>query len=101
MIFCFFPSKKYLQYCLKEFSHFLEHEKLSLNKKTRIYKSTNNFIFLGRNKHGDYAKYRTVRRRLKSRKYKYTTNHIKLYNYSLSIICYKKLCKNNFKFYIK
>ena len=94
----FHPSKKYLQYCLKEITEFLKIEKLSLNKKTRIYKNTNSFIFLGRNPHGDYAKYRTVRRRLKFRKYKYNTNQIKLYNYALSILSYKNLCKKNFKF---
>lgn len=94
----FHPSKKYLQYCLKEISEFLKHENLTLNKKTRIYKNTNNFIFLGRNNHGDYAKYRTVRRRLKHRKYKYTNDYIQLYNYSLSILSYKNLCKKNYKF---
>lgn len=92
------PSKKYLKYCLKEISQFLKHEKLTLNKKTRIYKNTNNFIFLGRNNCGNYAKYRTVRRRLKFRKYKYANNYIKLYNYALSILSYKNLCKKNYKF---
>lgn len=72
----FHPSKKYLQYCLKEISQFLKYEKLSLNSKTRIYKNTNNFIFLGRNPHGDYAKYRTVRRRLNSLSHKLLTNLI-------------------------
>jgi hypothetical protein len=38
----FHPSKKYLQYCLKQITEFLEKEKLQLNKKTRIFKSTNN-----------------------------------------------------------
>ena len=97
----FHPSKKYLQYCLKEIAQFLKAEKLTLNKKTRIYKNTNNFLFLGRNLHGDYAKYRTVRRRLKFRKHKYNTNQIKLYNYSLSILSYKHLCKKNFNFHLK
>lgn len=46
----FHPSKKYLRYCLKEIETFLATEKLFLNAKTRIYKNTNNFIFLGRNK---------------------------------------------------
>ena len=39
------PSKEYLQYCLKEISAFLKNENLQLNNKTRIYKSTNNFVF--------------------------------------------------------
>lgn len=41
----FHQSKQYLKYCLEELKKFLEKEKLVLNKKTRIYKSTNNFIF--------------------------------------------------------
>ena len=34
----FHPSKEYLKYCLNELEKFLEKEKLTLNKKTRIYK---------------------------------------------------------------
>ena len=49
----FHPSKKYLQYCLKEIKKFLAKEKLTLNSKTRIYKNTNNFLFLGRNSKGN------------------------------------------------
>ena len=43
----FHPSKQYLKYCLNEIRNFLYKEKLYLNKKTRLYKNTNNFIFLG------------------------------------------------------
>lgn len=43
-------SKKYIKYCLEQIKFFLQKEKLQLNKKTRIFKGTNNFIFLGRNK---------------------------------------------------
>ena len=46
----FHPSKEYLKICLKKIRHFLDNENLTLNKKTRIYKNTNNFIFLGRTK---------------------------------------------------
>lgn len=46
----FHPSKKYLEYCLVEIKKFLENEKLTLNNKTRIYSSSDNFIFLGRNR---------------------------------------------------
>ncbi len=45
----FHPSKNYLKYCLEQIKIFLEKEKLTLNQKTRIFKGTNNFIFLGRN----------------------------------------------------
>lgn len=68
----FHESKDYLKYCLDELKKFLEKEDLTLNKKTRIFKSTDNFIFIGRNKYGNYAKYRTVKRRLKKREYLYS-----------------------------
>lgn len=89
----FYPSKDYLKYCFKEIEKFLEKEKLKLNKKSRIYKNTNNFIFLGRNKKGQYAKYREVKRKLKKKKYLYEKNKISLMSYTTSIICYKNLLK--------
>ena len=58
----FHESKEYLKYCFEEIKKFLEKEKLTLNKKSRIYKSTNNFLFLGRDKKGKYAKYRSIKR---------------------------------------
>ena len=89
----FHPSKQYLKYCLKELEKFLKKEKLILNKKTRIYKSTNNFIFLGRKPNGNYAKFRDVRRKIKKRVYLYKTGQIELSSLISSIICYKHLCK--------
>ena len=89
----FHPSKKYLKYCLKELEKFLDKEKLKLNKKTRIYKSTNNFIFLGRKPNGDYAKYRDVKRKIKKRIYLYKTGQIEFSGLLNSIICYNNLCK--------
>ncbi len=89
----FHPSKQYLRYCLKELEKFLKKEKLILNKKTRIYKSTNNFIFLGRKPNGNYAKFRDVRRKIKKRVYLYKTGQIELSSLISSIICYKHLCK--------
>ncbi len=93
----FHHSKDYLKYCLEELKEFLEHEKLHLNKKTRLFKSTNNFIFLGRTINGKYSRYRTVRRRLKKRVRLYQTNQIKLNNISCSIISYESLCSNSVK----
>ena len=87
----FHPSKKYLKYCLEQLNTFLEKEKLQLNKKTRIFKSTNNFIFLGRNKAGKYAKHRTIKRRLKKQKYLYYSNLIPLSSLASSIVCYRHL----------
>ena len=70
----FHQSKNYLKYCLNEITSFLNNEDLKLNQKTRIYKNTDNFIFIGRNKYGNYSRYRTVKRRLKKRTYLYNTN---------------------------
>ena len=79
--------------CLKELGKFLDKEKLKLNKETRIYKSTNNFIFLGRKPNGDYAKYRDVKRKIKKRIYLYKTGQIEFSGLLNSIICYNNLCK--------
>lgn len=89
----FHPSKDYLKYCLKQIDLFLKKEDLTLNKKTRIYKDTNDFIFLGRTKNGKYARYRTVKRRLKKRKYLYENKKISLASYASSILSYKNLLK--------
>lgn len=43
----FHPSKKYLNYCLEKIKDFLKKEKLELNRKSRIYSSSDNFVFLG------------------------------------------------------
>lgn len=87
----FHPSKTYLKQCLTEIENFLKGEKLQLNRKTRIYKCTNNFIFLGRNKRCKYAKYRDVNRKLKKQKYLYHSGKIQLNSLINSIICYKHL----------
>lgn len=89
----FHPSKKYLTYCLSSLTEFLNSEKLLLNKKTRIYKNTNNFLFLGRKTNGNYAKYRDVKRKIKKKTYLYSIGKIKLSGLANSIICYKNLCK--------
>ncbi len=94
----FHPDKQYLKYCLQEIKKFLDKEKLVLNKKTRIYKNTNNFLFLGRNSFGKYARYRNVKRKLKAKYYLYTVGHISLNSFTSSLICYKGLCDKNLKF---
>lgn len=65
---------------------------MHLNRKTRLYKNTNNFIFLGRNNCGNYARYRNVKRKLKARYHLYQTGKIKLNSFSSSLICYNTLC---------
>ena len=82
----FHPSKSYLNFCLKEIKNFLIKEKLTLNNKTRLFKCNNNFIFLGRNKYGNYSKYRDVRRKLKKKKYLYKNGKIRLNNLACSLL---------------
>lgn len=69
----FHQSKEYLKYCFSEISNFLKKEKLYLNDKSRIYKNTNHFIFLGRTQNGKYAKYRNLNRKLKHKDFLYKT----------------------------
>ena len=92
----FHPSKDYLKYCLKEIKLFLDKEKLSLNAKTRIYDSNDNFIFLGKNLYGNPSKYRNVKRKIKNKRYLYFNNKITLRSLTSTIICYKSLYPNMF-----
>lgn len=94
----FHPSKKYLQHCLEEIKEFLKTEKLELNAKTRLYKNTNNFIFLGRNTSGNYAKYKNIKRKIKLKYNRYNNNSVTLYSFSSTLIFYKYLCKRNIKY---
>lgn len=84
-------DKNYLKECLIKIEKFLIKEKLELNKKTRIYKNTNNFIFLGRNIYNKYSKYRNINKKIKYNKYLYLNNKITLNKYISSYICYKNL----------
>lgn len=93
----FHYSKDYLKYCLKQIKIFLEKEKMTLNSKTRIYTNNNFFIFLGRNKNGNYSKYRDVCRRLKKRKYLYESGKISFNSYLSSHLCYQHLCPKKIK----
>lgn len=90
----FHPSKEYLKNCFIQIKKFLNKEKLTLNHKSRLYKCTNNFIFLGRNKNGKYSKYRTIKRRLKKKQFLYDNKKIPITSLSSSIVSYKFLCKN-------
>ena len=98
----FHESKEYLKYCLLKITNFLKKEKLELNSKTRIYKNTNNFIFLGRNKKGNYSRYRNIKRKLKKRYKLYKNKNITLGSFISSLLYYESICnKNNlFKLYI-
>ena len=87
----FHESKEYLKYCFEELKKFIENEGLQFNDKTRIFKSTNNYIFLGRNLQCKYARYRNIKRKLKSKRYQYLIGKIPLSSYISSITCYEGL----------
>ena len=89
----FHPSKSYLKDCFEKIKLFLSKEKLFLNNKSRIYKNTNHFIFLGRTISGKYGKYRSLKRKLKYKNYLYTTGKISLPSYLSSFISYKFIRK--------
>lgn len=91
----FHPSKDYLKYCLKEIENFLVKEKLTLNIKTRIYKNSNNFLFLGRNTKGKYVRYRNIKRKLKNKYFLYKNNLLSLGSFISSLRCYQNLCNKN------
>lgn len=89
----FHPSKQYLKFCLEELKKFLASEKLVLNTKTRIFKNSNKFIFLGRKPNGNYAKYKDVKRKIKRRIYLYNTGKLALSGLVNTLSCYENLCK--------
>lgn len=91
----FSESKEYLKVCLEKIKKFLEKEKLTLNGKTRIYSCNENICFLGRNLYGQYAKRRTVRRKMKKRFYLLKEGKISLDSYIASRICYKNLMRKS------
>lgn len=89
----FHESKEYIKFCFKEIKEFLDKEHLKLNNKSRIYRDTNNFIFLGRNRKGKYAKYRNIKRKIKYRKKLYEIEKIDLIGYINTVNCYKNIVK--------
>ena len=84
----FHESKDYLKFCLDKIKEFLNEEKLALNNKTRIYKNTDKFIFLGKKIDGSSAKYRSVRRKINKLMYLYKEGTIPLRSIVSSMICY-------------
>ena len=90
-----YHNKEYLKDCLNNIKEYLIKDKLILNNKTRIYKNTNNFIFLGRNKYNNYSKYRSINRNIKYKRYLYEMNIINIYSYISSINSYKSNYERN------
>ena len=97
----FHQSKDYLKYCQEQIKKFLEKEKLQLNIKTRIFKSTDNYMFLGRNPKGRYIRYRDINRKLKARKYKYEIGQITLSSFVNSATCYAGLLERKISELVK
>lgn len=91
----FHESKDFLKYCLEEIKNFLKKEKLELNKKSRVYKNTDNFMFLGRNTKGEYIRYRNIKRKIKAKRYLYNIGKINLYSFCSTVNCYKNLIKRD------
>lgn len=91
----FHSSKEYLKNCLVKIKEFAEREKLVLNEKTRIYTNNNNYMYLGRNVKGKYAKYRKVKRKLKKAVYLYNLGIIALRNVMSVEQSYDYLMKTN------
>ncbi len=87
----FHESKEYLNYCFEKLKEFIENEGLRFNNKTRIYKSSDNYIFLGRNLKCRYVRYRNVKRKLKAKRYQYHIGKIPLSSFINSITCYEGL----------
>lgn len=97
----FHPSKDYLKECLKKIEDFLKMEDLVLNKKTRIYDSNTNFLFLGRDIYGRYGKYRIIKKKINQRYYLYSENLISLRQLISSIENFRSLSGLNFGNLIK
>ncbi len=91
----FHQSKDYLKYCLNKIEYFLQKEKLVLNSKSRIFKSSNNFIFLGRDKKGNYCKYKDINRKIKKKRYLYEKDVCNLMGYINSVMNYNNLLKRD------
>ena len=84
-------SKEYLRFCLEKIRVFLEKEGLTLNGKTRIFSGKENFIYLGRDKFGKYARRRRIRRRIKKQKFLYESGKINLMGFVSCVVNYRAL----------
>lgn len=72
-MYCFSKQEHYF---FQSIDHNILKEKLELNPKTRIYKCTDNYSFLGRNKKQIYIRYRNIKRKIKAKKYLYNIGFI-------------------------
>ncbi len=89
----FHADKRYLKECLVKITKFLEKEKLILNQKTRLFKSNDSVVYLGRKKNGSYANYLRSMKHLK-RNYKlYNKKIITLLQLLSSIQSYHSIIK--------
>ena len=72
---------------------FLEKEKLKLNPKSRIYKNTNNFIYLGKDLKGKRHYKKRPIKQINKKYYLYNKNIIKLNNLISTINYYNNIKK--------
>lgn len=96
--FCLFhQSKKYLRYCLEKIKSFLNQEKLILNSKTRIYKESNSYFFLGRTITNKKANYRKQNKKLRLKEKEYSEGTSNMYSYLMCkrslVTAQKKQCQ--------
>lgn len=66
---------------------FLKTENLELNSKSRLYKNSNNFIFLGKDSKGRICKKKKIKKHINKKYYMYKTDKIKLNSLISTINC--------------
>ena len=71
-------DKQYLQYCLSEIKKELNKLKMTVNNKTKIYKSSENINFIGVRKNKKYSNISRTRKKYKNNLKKYHNNEISL-----------------------
>ena len=85
----FHISKEYLKECFIKITEFMKTENLELNSKSRLYRNSNNFIFLGKDSKGRIYKKKKIRKHINKKYYMYKTNQIKLNSLVSTINCSK------------
>ena len=71
-------DKEYLKYCLDKIRVMLDELGMTLNNKTKIYKSNENINFIGVRKNKKYSNIVRTRRKYKDKLYKYENEEVSL-----------------------
>ena len=82
-------DKEYLKYCLSVIKQKLQELDMQLNKKTKIYKNTENINFIGIKKNYQYSKLARTRKKYKKNLKKYQNQEIDLTTVLSSKISYE------------